>query len=127
MTHILKHEHLIVQATVNKPLQDPTVATQWMEQLIKKINMELMLGPYAAYCTDDGNQGLTIAAIIKTSHIVMHIWDAVSPALCQLDIYSCSTLDLDKVWEHFQVMDPVELNWKFLDRENGLKVLDQSM
>jgi len=37
-----------------------------------------------------GNQGLTSVTIIETSHIAVHVWDEVSPALMQMDVYSCA-------------------------------------
>jgi S-adenosylmethionine/arginine decarboxylase-like enzyme len=47
--------------------------------------MKILIGPIAKYLDVPGNRGLTVAAIIETSHIVMHCWDECSPGLMQLD------------------------------------------
>lgn len=81
-----------------------------------------MLGPYVAYCDKPGNRGITAIAVIETSHIAMHVWDEPSPALMQLDIYSCSEFNpyliADKLKKDFSVN---KLDYKFLNRETGLK------
>jgi S-adenosylmethionine/arginine decarboxylase-like enzyme len=38
-----------------------------------------MMGPYVKYSHMVGNRGITGAAIIETSHIVMHVWDEPEP------------------------------------------------
>jgi len=74
-----------------------------------------------------GNRGITGAAIIETSHIVMHVWDEVSTALIQFDVYSCGELDpkviCDKITKDFVIE---KLSYKFLDRENDLKDITKS-
>jgi S-adenosylmethionine/arginine decarboxylase-like enzyme len=71
-----------------------------------------------------GNRGITGAAIIETSHIVMHIWDEIHPALMQFDVYSCGEFDPEtickKIDKDFNV---AKINYKFLDREHDLKEL----
>jgi S-adenosylmethionine/arginine decarboxylase-like enzyme len=69
---------------------------------------------------------MTVSAIIETSHIVMHTWDEQDPALVQLDVYTCSTLDLNTVWEWFAQYEPTQVEYKFLDRENGLELVERS-
>jgi len=70
----------------------------------------------------EGNRGITGAAIIETSHIVMHIWDEVHPALMQFDVYSCGEFDpqiiCQKIDNDFTVH---KIEYKFLDREHDLK------
>ena len=117
---ILEHKHLIVRAEVYDPIIDPHDTERWMERLIDKIGMEIEAGPFVAYNPDLGNRGVTGVCLIKTSHIAMHIWDEVRPALVQLDVYSCSHLDPTKVSEALQEMSPHIVEWKFIDRENGL-------
>jgi S-adenosylmethionine/arginine decarboxylase-like enzyme len=41
--------------------------------------MKVMMGPYVKYSHMVGNRGITGAAIIETSHIVMHVWDELTP------------------------------------------------
>jgi hypothetical protein len=80
------------------------------------------MGPYVKYSNMVGNRGITGAAIIETSHIVMHVWDEVSPALMQFDVYSCGEFDPETICNKITKDFVVEkLNYKFLDRENDLK------
>ncbi len=57
--------------------------------------MNVLSGPHVAHVDTPGNRGLTGVAIIETSHVAVHIWDEASPALVQLDFYTCGTLDKD--------------------------------
>jgi S-adenosylmethionine/arginine decarboxylase-like enzyme len=67
---------------------------------------------------------LTAVTIIETSHIAMHVWDEVDPALMQLDVYTCSTLDIEDVFEALKEFDPMMIEYKYIDREHDLKLLD---
>lgn len=86
--------------------------------------MKILRGPYAVYSEMEGNQGLTAVTIIETSHIAMHVWDEVEPALMQLDVYTCSTLNIDDVFSAIEEFEPVKVEYKYIDRENSLTLLD---
>lgn len=117
----LFHKHLIIRAEVKKPMICPEkVSKEWMPNLIEKIGMKILMGPYAVYSEMVGNRGLTAATIIETSHVVMHIWDEDEPAMVQLDVYTCGPLDHEIIVEALQEMEPVKIDMKFLDRETGL-------
>ena len=62
--------------------------------------------------------------IIETSHIAMHVWDELDPALIQLDVYTCSSLDTDIVIQALQQFSPISIEHKYFDRE--YKLLEQS-
>ena len=119
---ILIHKHLIIRAECTNPPKDVDYLKTWMEYFIKFIDMKVMLGPYVAYCDKPGNRGITAISVIETSHIAMHVWDEPVPALMQLDIYSCSEFNpyliSDKLKKDFAVS---KLDYKFLNRETGLK------
>tara|TARA_Y100000590_G_scaffold13842_1_gene16667 strand:- start:2453 stop:2836 length:384 start_codon:yes stop_codon:yes gene_type:complete len=124
----VKHKHLIVRAEVsNTPSkEDMHKILVWMEDLIKKINMRLMHAPSISYIDQKGNRGITCMALIETSHIVLHIWDEKIPGLFQLDIYSCKDIKINLVLDFFKdSFDVVKLQYKFLDRENDLTLVDQ--
>ena len=124
----VKHKHLIVRAEVsNTPSkEDMHKILGWMENLIKKINMRLMHAPSISYIDQKGNRGITCMALIETSHIVLHIWDEKTPGLFQLDIYSCKDIKINLVLDFFKdSFDVVKLQYKFLDRENDLTLVDQ--
>jgi len=119
---LLFHKHLIIRAEVNNPPKNVDTLTEWFKSFIDSINMKIMLGPYVAYCNNEGNRGITGVAVIETSHIAMHVWDEPVPALMQFDVYSCADFNpykiADKIKEDFDV---VKIDYKFLNRETGLK------
>ena len=120
--NLLVHKHLIVRAEVYRPPMDEKFLAGWLNEFIEKIGMKVMMGPYVKYSNMVGNRGITGAAIIETSHIVMHIWDEVSPALMQFDVYSCGEFNpetiCNKIDEDFAVH---KIEYKFLDREHDLQ------
>jgi S-adenosylmethionine/arginine decarboxylase-like enzyme len=118
---VLVHKHLIVRAEVVSPPMNPEFLTKWLEDFIKYINMKVLMGPYVIYHDVPGNRGITGAAIIETSHIVMHVWDEPSPALMQFDVYSCGEFDPEKICRMIQRdFEITKIDYKFLDRENDL-------
>ena len=114
------HKHLIIRAEVGRPITEEQVAIDWMNKLVDKIGMKVMMGPFAKYLNVEGNRGLTAVAIIETSHIALHIWDEDKPALVQLDVYTCGYLDPYDVVEALRDFHPVKIELKNHDRENKL-------
>jgi S-adenosylmethionine/arginine decarboxylase-like enzyme len=114
---LLQHKHLIVRALVQEPPKLPELIIQWKRDLIRAIGMKVMLGPYAAYSWLPGNRGLTAVTVIETSHIALHVWDEQDPALFQLDVYTCSDLDIKAVFDALEQFKPVKVTSRFLDRE----------
>jgi len=98
-----------------------------MKKLVDKIGMKILMGPYAVYSDMVGNRGLTAVTIIETSHIAMHVWDEDEPALMQLDVYTCSTLNISDVFEAIEEFKPVKVEYKYIDRENSLFILDKKI
>jgi|TARA_R110000765_G_scaffold180951_1_gene286906 S-adenosylmethionine/arginine decarboxylase-like enzyme len=119
---LLVHKHLIVRAEAVTPPTDEEQLTKWMKEFVESINMKIFMGPYVKYCHMEGNQGITAVAIIETSHIAMHIWDEINPALMQFDVYSCGDLDVEaickKIKKDFNIQ---KIEYKFLNRETGLQ------
>ena len=119
---ILVHKHLLLKAEVHKPIVNEKRATIFLERLISEINMKTMFGPVARYCNMKGNKGVTAIAIIETSHVVMHLWDEVKPALIQLDVYSCAEINPNKIIDLIKnELQATNIEYKFLDRENNFK------
>lgn len=118
---ILEHKHLIIRAEVSNPPTDEAWLHNWLNQLVEKIGMKVCRGPITAYVDMPGNEGLTGVVVIETSHIAIHVWDAVDPALVQLDVYTCSTLDKDIIFKELEQWNPTKVEYKYLDREFGLK------
>ena len=116
------HKHLIIRAEVNHPITSEKELRKWLRNLVKKIDMKIIKGPYAAYVSKEGNRGLTGIVMIETSHISIHIWDEELPALVQCDVYSCAEFSLNEVLAEFVSMDVVTIDKIVLDRIDELKI-----
>ena len=127
MGAILEHKHLIIRAELKNPPKCAEAIQDWMKVLVDKIGMKILMGPYAVYSDMVGNQGLTAVTIIETSHIAMHVWDEVDPALMQLDVYTCSTLNIQDVFGALSDFSPVDVQYKYIDREHDLTLLDKGV
>lgn len=122
----LEHKHLIIRAEVLNPPTDEIWLKTWLIQLVEKIGMKVCRGPITAYVDMPGNKGVTGVVIIETSHIAIHIWDENNPALVQLDVYTCGTLNKDIIFLELEQWNPVKVEWKYLDREFGLNDIKQN-
>lgn len=127
MGQILEHKHLIIRAELKNPPKCAEAIQDWMKLLVDKIGMKILMGPYAVYSDMVGNQGLTAVTIIETSHIAMHVWDEVEPALMQLDVYTCSALNVDDVFLALSDFMPVNVEFKYIDREHDLTLLNKGV
>lgn len=123
MSKLLEHKHLIVRAELSNPPYSVIDIKLWMKHLVDKIGMNILMGPYAIYSDMEGNQGLTAVTIIETSHIAMHVWDEIEPALMQLDVYTCSTLNIEDVFDAMAQFEPTKVEYKYIDREHQLTLL----
>jgi S-adenosylmethionine/arginine decarboxylase-like enzyme len=115
-----EHKHLIIRAEVNLPPIDPVWTSNWLAQIVKNINMKILMGPYSTYCDVPGNRGLTAAVIIETSHIILHSWDEDEVAEIQFDVYTCSSLDPQAIIDSLDIFEPVKIEYKYLNRDKGL-------
>ena len=107
LNNLLVHKHLIIRAEAMQAPTKEEKLKKWFEEFIRSIDMKIFMGPYVKYCDMPGNRGITAVAIIETSHIAMHIWDEVNPALMQFDVYSCGELNVEnicnKIKEDFEI------------------------
>ncbi len=125
---MLVHKHALFQIRANRPIECFAENYRFMVELIDKLGMKRLSGPHAKYVQTPGNRGLTTVCIIETSHIAMHVWDEQSPALVQLDVYSCADFKPETVVECIQkYMEPDSIEYKFLDREHGFKEIDRRL
>ena len=118
-----KHKHLIIRAEVNRPLKGEKETKQWLRKLVKKIDMEIIKGPFAGYVTKEGNRGITGVVMIETSHIAIHVWDETLPALVQCDVYSCAEFSSNEVLAEFIDMEVVKMDHIMLDRADEIKTI----
>ena len=118
-----QHKHLIVRADIGwcPQEEDLNKISDWIRNLIRKIDMQLLAGPYTTYVNEKGNKGMTSIAIIETSHIALHIWDEVKPGLMQLDVYSCADFNPQDIFDMVnELFKTIKIEYKFLDREKEL-------
>jgi S-adenosylmethionine/arginine decarboxylase-like enzyme len=123
---MIQHKHLLVRAVIANHISDTDTISNWISNLVESIHMKLLHGPVSVYCDKIGNQGITSFAIIETSHIALHTWDETNPATLQLDVYTCSDLEIDTVFKALSVFQPITLDYKFLDREQGFVEITDS-
>jgi S-adenosylmethionine/arginine decarboxylase-like enzyme len=116
------HKHLIIRAEVNDPITSEKEIKKWLRNVVKKIDMKIIKGPYASYVTEEGNRGITGVVMIETSHISIHVWDEERPALVQCDVYSCAKFSSNEVLAEFIPMDVVTIDTIVLDRADALKI-----
>ena len=120
----VQHKHLIIRATIKKPPShnDVYTLTDWIRKVIRSIDMKILGGPYTTYCDIKGNKGMTSVTIIETSHIALHTWDEINPALLQLDVYSCADFDPEIIFKLVnEEFGAIKIEKKFINRENGLE------
>ena len=117
------HKHLIIRAEVNHPIKSEKELKKWLRNLVNKIDMKIIKGPYSSYVTKEGNRGVTGVVMIETSHIAIHIWDETSPALIQCDVYSCAEFSINEVLAEFVNMEVTKIDHMLLNRAEEIKPL----
>lgn len=123
----IKHLHLMVRAEIEKPIKTEDYAKIWLEELVGLIDMKVAAGPISKYVDMPGNEGVTAAISVETSHIAFHIWEKRDPMILQFDLYTCGELDHLKVLDHLtESFGIIKMQWQYLDRENEFKLLDSS-
>lgn len=114
------HKHLLINAKVDNPMTSEDEAIEFLTNLVKSINMKIIKGPFSSYVHVEGNRGLTAMVMIETSHIAFHIWDEISPALLQFDLYTCGALDHKEVLRMIkEKFSTVGYDYMLLDRAEG--------
>lgn len=125
---MLEHKHVVVRAEVKNPPMCATFIKSWLANMIESIGMKLAVGleanPISYFCNLPGNEGITGAAILETSHCSIHSWH--EDGVLQFDLYTCSPLDLEVVFQQFEQFEPVKIEYAFFDRENELTLVEKS-
>lgn len=117
---MIYHKHLLINAKVKDPMDTEQQGIDFLRSLVESIDMKIIQGPFSSYVDKEGNKGLTAIVMIETSHIAFHIWDEPNPGLLQFDLYTCGTLDLDKVINKISSAFSIEsMEYILFDRENG--------
>ena len=119
----MEHKHIIIRAEVNNPPQDIRKVKKWLRKLVKAIGMRPLGRPTAVYVDKEKNKGITAVQCIDTSHIALHCWDEVSPAIVQLDVYTCGSLDKEIVLLFLDDFEPTKVDHAVIDRAEFIDIL----
>jgi len=120
------HNQLLINGYSDTPPTDEAFIKQWMEDLVKQIDMKIIQGPYTAYVTKEGNRGLTAIVMIETSHIALHVWDEDNPGMIQFDLYTCSTLPVQDVIDNLKLNFGLkDYSYMVIERGNGFNILER--
>ncbi|MEQ1670555.1 MAG: S-adenosylmethionine decarboxylase [Hyphomicrobium sp.] len=119
---MIQHHHFIGRFEVTAPPLEgeKPYLEKWMRDLIEGQGMKVLSGPHVAFVDTPGNRGLTGVAIIETSHVAVHIWDEASPALVQLDFYTCGSLDKEAILAAVKPWGVAKAKFLVLDRERDV-------
>lgn len=118
------HLHLLVKGHIKNPPKSEAILNQWFKELVNKVRMVVVAGPTSVYVDEPGNEGITGTVTLATSHAAIHVWDKQDPAMFQFDIYSCSCFEASEVIEHLDKFELTDCEWLFIDRNDGLKIVD---
>lgn len=120
------HNHLLLNGLIADPPgpEDEQNIKDWLEVLVREIDMKKVAGPISCYVKSEGNVGMTAGVLIETSHIAMHIWNEPNPARIQFDLYTCSTLPLQTVLRKLDhSFGLVNYEYQVIERGRGFRVV----
>jgi S-adenosylmethionine/arginine decarboxylase-like enzyme len=126
---MIKHKHLIIRATVDKPFTECGKTASWLCDIVDEIGMTITDhgGPHVDYVEKEGNCGIAGMVMIETSHISLHIWDKQDPPLLQMDVYSCADYNENAVIAFLSEMEPSHIDYMLVDREQSLDVSEETI
>ena len=111
------HKHFILNSVVKNPINDEDSCKKWLTDLVEVINMDILVPAIAKYCDIPGNEGITGAIIITTSHISIHVWPIGDKPYIRMDVYSCKDFSVKKVLEFVnKTIGMVDYDYVLIDR-----------
>jgi len=115
---IREHRHLIVRAYVNNPPKSEEALAEWCKETIALVGMKVIGGPLVVRGEMKDNEGLTAVAVLDFSHLSVHTWDRVNPALIEFDLFSCKDFNVENVIEKINEFDTLDFSYMFIDRDS---------
>ena len=112
-----KHKHIIIRAYVNNPPKDANRLSDWCKEVVTAVGMKVIAGPLVVYCNMQCNAGYTAVTVLDFSHLAIHSWDEVSPALIEFDLFSCKEFDTNIVLDKLEEFDIVSHSIISVDRD----------
>ena len=124
-TVLRKHKHVIVRAYVSNPPKCAELLSEWCKSIIDKVGMRVIGGPLVVHSDMVGNAGFTAIAVLDFSHLSIHTWDEINPALIEFDLFSCKDFDVNIVLDKLDEFDMITHDILVVDRdllESGSKL-----
>jgi len=113
-----EHKQIIVRAYVNNPPKEALALSDWCCDVISLVGMKVIGGPLVVYSDMEGNKGHTAVAILDFSHLSIHVWDEISPALIEFDLFSCKNFDVNIVLRKLDEFDIISHSFVVVDRDD---------
>lgn len=115
---IREHKHCIIRAYVEQPPINADSLSEWCKSVITSVNMKCIGGPLVVRSDMKDNAGFTAVAILDFSHLAIHTWDEISPALIEFDLFSCQTFNIDVVLDHLNIFKIKSYSTLMVDRDD---------
>ena len=113
-----EHKHVIVRAYVNTPPTNEQALGDWCREVITAVGMKCIGGPLVIHSDMEGNAGYTAVAVLDFSHLAIHSWDEISPALIEFDLFSCKNFDVEIVLTKLSEFGIVSYSILTVDRDD---------
>jgi len=95
---------------------NPYILKQWVQTLVKEIDMVPHGDPQIVHFGDGDLAGWTVIQLITTSNIMAHFNDVDGSAY--IDVFSCKPFDSNVVLDHFnKIFEPESIRTTFLTRQ----------
>lgn len=114
---VREHKHVIVRAYVWNPPRDEETLSRWCREVIELVGMKCIAGPLCVYSDMEGNKGYTSVAVLDFSHLSIHVWDEIKPALIEFDLFSCKDFDVNLVIEKLNDFKIESFNHMVVNRD----------
>ena len=115
---IRQHKHIIIRAYVKNPPTTEIQLSEWCKDVISRVGMNVISGPHVVYSDMIDNEGFTAVAVLDFSHLSIHTWDKVDPALIEFDLFSCKDFDVNLVLDKLNEFDIMTYSQLIVDRDD---------
>ena len=112
------HKHIIVRAYVANPPREADSLADWCKSVISLVGMKVIGGPIVVYSDMEGNKGHTAVAVLDFSHLSIHVWDEINPALIEFDLFSCKDFDIEIVLQKLKEFELLSCSSLTVDRND---------
>jgi S-adenosylmethionine/arginine decarboxylase-like enzyme len=97
-----EHGHLLLTGRTPKHVLaklDEARLEHFLSDLVRRIDMHILIPPRAAYSREPNNTGYTGFVGVTMSHIAFHHWDISDPGILHVEVFSCKPFEPDSVIE----------------------------